>query len=96
MGEHPYKGKEYFEQIKTIHDSEPPKLISKGSENLKNFLNFSLKKNDAERWSPDQLLSLPFIKNYEQNEIDVVTVGSVIDLIDNERKMAARKLTLIT
>jgi serine/threonine protein kinase len=86
MGEHPYKGQEYFQQIKTIHESEPPKLIAKGSENLKNFLNSSLKKSDADRWSPEQLLNHPFIKNYEQTPMDIGTVCKIVDLIDDDRR----------
>jgi hypothetical protein len=46
---------------------------------------FSLKKYDTERWSPQQLLDHPFIKDYQDMEIEIELVCNMIDLIHSDR-----------
>ena len=50
------------------------------------ILIFSLKKNHAERWSPQELLDHDFIREYEGAEIDIGIVRHIIDLIHGDRR----------
>ncbi|KAI9313418.1 kinase-like domain-containing protein [Dichotomocladium elegans] len=70
-GKYPYKYDNMFAQLKAIVDEEPPTLPDDFSEDARDFIAACLHKDAKERPSYGKLLEHPFIKKYEEVDVDM-------------------------
>ncbi|CAO3692575.1 unnamed protein product [Umbelopsis ramanniana] len=70
-GKYPYENDNMFAQLKAIIDEEPPKLPAHFSEEAHSFMSDCLRKDATQRPTYSQLLQHPFIKKYEDVDVDM-------------------------
>ncbi|KAI9264389.1 kinase-like domain-containing protein [Phascolomyces articulosus] len=70
-GKYPYKYDNMFAQLKAIVDEEPPTLPDHFSNEARDFIAACLHKDADKRPSYAQLLEHPFIKKYEDVDVDM-------------------------
>jgi serine/threonine protein kinase len=84
-GEHPYANLDYVQQIIKIVKDNPPQLDStRYSKLFCDFVDLCLKKMEAERPHPHELIENEFITKYENSENDLELINKVIDLIKTD------------
>lgn len=72
IGRYPYKYDNMFAQLKAIIDDEPPSLPADTfSEEARDFVASCLQKDPVKRPTYADLLEHPFIKKYEDVEVDM-------------------------
>ncbi|KAI8976855.1 kinase-like domain-containing protein [Pilobolus umbonatus] len=76
IGRYPYKYDNMFAQLKAIIDDDPPSLPESFSSEASDFVNACLQKDPHMRPSYADLLEHPFIKKYEEVDVDMATWAS--------------------
>lgn len=93
-GRFPYpKWNSVFDQLTQVVQGPPPQLKSEGrfSDEFVNFLNACLTKDEKQRPKYIKLVEHPFIKRYEELDVDVA--GYVTNILDQMQAISSDDLT---